>query len=348
MTTSQAPARPRDPLEEMLAEIWRDVLRADVVGIDEPFDSRGGQPASLDPMLERVEQVCGQRIPSELRSLRVTIAELADGLRSVGPGHGSRLYFARNIGAADARPPLFYLHGDINGGGFYCLGLAAHLGSDQPLYALAPHGANGEGVPATIEDMAAQRLRLVRTLQPAGPYQLGGHCNGALVAFEMACQLATAGERVDQVLLISPPIYPGPLVEARLHAVAWAGQFRRANTSARLQMIRRVALFPFTRPAAPTSAPRLASLPRDPSGTLEAYRPVLRRYRPRRYAGAVTVFWPAEEGTEYRRDPWRLWPSIAPRAEVIRIPGAHLSCITVNARELGHAMRARLRPGPRS
>jgi thioesterase domain-containing protein len=250
------------------------------------------------------------------------------------------------MGAPNPHPTLFYLHGDINGGGFYCLALAAHLGADQPMYALAPHGANGERVPDTVEAMATHRLQLVRTLQPEGPYQLGGHCNGALVAFEMACQLVAAGERVHNVLLISPPIYPGPLVETRLHAAAWIEQFQHGAGAARLQMLRRLVFFPFTAPArrAPMqiAAPSSGSLPRDPSGALTAYRSVLRRYRPRRYDGAVTVFWPQTQVTEFGRDPRRVWPSIAPRVEVVPVPGAHLTCITVNARELGHAMRARL------
>ena len=51
-----------------------------------------------------------------------------------------RLYFTRNVGTAagGSRAPLFYLHGDFDGGGLYCLSLASHLGLDQPLYALNP------------------------------------------------------------------------------------------------------------------------------------------------------------------------------------------------------------------
>ena len=38
---------------------------------------------------------------------------------------------------------------------------------------------------------------------PVGPYLLGGYCNGALVAFEMARLLVAAGERVDALILLA-------------------------------------------------------------------------------------------------------------------------------------------------
>ena len=37
----------------------------------------------------------------------------------------------------------------------------------------------------------------MRAIRPHGPYVLGGHCYGGIVALEMARQLRAAGERVD-------------------------------------------------------------------------------------------------------------------------------------------------------
>ena len=55
---------------------------------------------------------------------------------------------------------------------------------------------------STIEEMAARHIKMLREFQPEGPYLLGGHCNGGLIAFEMARQLADRGERVDLLALI--------------------------------------------------------------------------------------------------------------------------------------------------
>ena len=84
----------------------------------------------------------------------------------------------------------------------------------------------------------------------------------------------------------------------------------------------------------------------DPSGSLAAYGQLLRQYRPRRYRGAVSVFWALEEPAEPGCDPWRLWPAVARVAEIVSIPGGHLTCLTIHGRELAAAMRARLGPAP--
>ena len=80
------------------------------------------------------------------------------------------------------------------------------FGPDRPILAIAPHGIDGERVPASIEEMAADRLPLILEAQPRGPYVLGGHCNGALVAFETARLLVNAGHRVDLVVMIDPVV----------------------------------------------------------------------------------------------------------------------------------------------
>src|SRR5439155_9094971 len=71
------------------------------------------------------------------------------------------------------------------------------LGADQPVYALQAQGLDGKRPPhTTIEAMAAHYLDEIRTVQPEGPYFLGGFCLGAVIAFEMAQQLHAHGERV--------------------------------------------------------------------------------------------------------------------------------------------------------
>jgi thioesterase domain-containing protein len=49
----------------------------------------------------------------------------------------------------------------------------------------------------------------VRKLQPEGPYLLGGFCFWALVAYEVACKLAAAGQEVQLLCLVEAG-FPGP------------------------------------------------------------------------------------------------------------------------------------------
>ena len=62
------------------------------------------------------------------------------------------------------------------------------------------------------------------TVQPEGPYLLGGFCGGGLIAFEMAHQLRTQGQAVDLLVLIEPRAGPAPL---RLIGSRLAGGFIR-------------------------------------------------------------------------------------------------------------------------
>ncbi|TME46626.1 MAG: hypothetical protein E6I60_14960, partial [Chloroflexi bacterium] len=80
--------------------------------------------------------------------------------------------------------------------------LARCLDSARPVYAVHLHGLAKRTLPPTVEAIAADRLQAVRAARPHGPYVLGGHCNGGMVALEMAHQLRAAGERVKVVVLV--------------------------------------------------------------------------------------------------------------------------------------------------
>jgi thioesterase domain-containing protein len=53
-----------------------------------------------------------------------------------------------------------------------------------------------------VEDIAAYYIEAMQTLQPNGPYLLGGHSFGGVVAFEMAIQLQKQGHEVALVAII--------------------------------------------------------------------------------------------------------------------------------------------------
>lgn len=105
-------------------------------------------------------------------------------------------------GAQGQRTPFFCVHA-IGGAVFSYIELAQSLGPEQPFYALQARGLDGRGEPfEDIEQMAAEYVRAIRTVQPEGPYRLGGWSFGGVVAFEMARQLREAGARVDLLALL--------------------------------------------------------------------------------------------------------------------------------------------------
>jgi len=59
----------------------------------------------------------------------------------------------------------------------------------------------GQDLHMRIEDMAANYIKALQTVQHEGPYLLGGWSMGGVVAFEMAQQLQAQGQRVTLLAL---------------------------------------------------------------------------------------------------------------------------------------------------
>ncbi|MGH9949389.1 MAG: thioesterase domain-containing protein, partial [Pyrinomonadaceae bacterium] len=109
-----------------------------------------------------------------------------------------------------SRPPLFCLHAK-GGNVLFYRDLAKHLGEDQPFYGIQARRLGGRQVGhATVEKMAKHYIREIKSLQPDGPYFLGGASFGGLAAFEIAQQLHRNGEKVALLALFDTgtPDYP--------------------------------------------------------------------------------------------------------------------------------------------
>jgi thioesterase domain-containing protein len=99
-------------------------------------------------------------------------------------------------------PPLFLVHG-AGGNVLLYRSLAKHLAPDYPLYGLQSRGLDGKSAPlATVEEMAIEYLREIRSIQRNGPYHLGGYCMGGTVAYEMAQILHVKNEEVRLVAMM--------------------------------------------------------------------------------------------------------------------------------------------------
>ena len=73
-----------------------------------------------------------------------------------------------------SRPPLFCVH-PAAGIAWSYAGLTTPLGTDQPVYGLQARGLDGtEVLPASVKEMAADYLKKVRQVQPAGPVPAAG------------------------------------------------------------------------------------------------------------------------------------------------------------------------------
>ncbi|HEX2052024.1 MAG TPA: thioesterase domain-containing protein, partial [Actinomycetota bacterium] len=142
------------------------------------------------------------------------------------PAPGARVEMPPSIvplKPSGTRPPLFLAH-PSGGSVFTYFGLVRHVDPDQPLYGIEAAGLEGDAEPLDrMERMAARYVEAIRTLQPDGPYLVGGWSVGASIALEIALQLRAQGCDVPLVAAIDgagPTPGPRPGVGYLLWAFA--------------------------------------------------------------------------------------------------------------------------------
>ena len=184
-------------LEYQIAKIWKEVLDTNEVGIHDDFFDLGGHSLLAVRVINQ--------IATNLRKEAATVGHVHEpdggtpGRPAAAAASRRRVDLVR-LGAGTH--PFFFLHGDLRGGGYYCLQLAQRLGQAGPLIPVQPLGLDGAAVPSTIEALAAIHLQRIRAMQQHGPYRLGGYCHGGLIAFEMARQLEAQGESVESLVVL--------------------------------------------------------------------------------------------------------------------------------------------------
>ncbi len=145
------------------------------------------------------------------------------------------------IQTSGSKRPFFFLHGQWKGKAFFCFPLARYLGPDQPFYVLEPYTFESLPVPPTFEAIAAAHIKSMRTVQPEGPYLLGGWCNGALMAYEIARQLHAEGQKVDLLVMMNPmPLAPPILTKLSRGAITRFGNLLRIGQEKQLNWFTRL------------------------------------------------------------------------------------------------------------
>jgi amino acid adenylation domain-containing protein len=200
---------PRSETEKKLAAIWMELLKIDRVGIHDDFFELGGDSLLAMRAMSQIWEIFGVTVSVRALFPSLTIADLAATLTDHGKSQ-DRLACAAPIQSAGQRPAFFCVEYSPQ-----LRPLSLLLGADQPFFgiALEPYVIERLKPPYRMEDLAGHLTQAIREKQPQGPYYLGGFCQGATFAYEVARQLMAQGHNVGLLAMLEPK-YPSqsPLV----------------------------------------------------------------------------------------------------------------------------------------
>ena len=212
--------------------------------------------------------------------------------------------------------------------------LGRYLDADQPFYGLEARGVDGVRDPhETIEAMAEEYIDAIRSVQPDGPYFIGGYSAGGVIAFEMAHQLQDLGDEVGLLAMLDtfcPDLPADPDASTAEKLTDHIGSFLKLGLSyGQSYAKQRLAheKFRLRKMKAKTYEKVGRTIPvelRD-IGMIEAYTDAIHKYVLRPYAGRVVIFTAQDKGPSFSHvGPDMGWtPYAGGTIDVHRIPGTH-------------------------
>jgi nonribosomal peptide synthetase DhbF len=200
------PTPPRSPREQVLCELFGEVLGRPVGPADHFFEL-GGHSLLAARLAERIRAVLGVTLSLGHLFAAPTPASLDEHLEGAHPVDPFGVMLP--LRSAGPRPPLFCVH-PLAGTSWQYASLLRALGSDYPVYALQSRGVDGRrDLPGSLEEMVADYAAQIRRVQPAGPYHLLGWSLGGNIAHALAAWLERDGAQVALLALLDAyPIEP--------------------------------------------------------------------------------------------------------------------------------------------
>jgi len=334
-TANDASGETAGAVEATVSEIWKRLLCRDHIDRNADFFDLGGDSLMTLNMMFALEEELGVDLPVTMIFEAPTIAMLAAAIETRAAPTAALLVKIKDGEGA----PLFIVHG-VGGNVMELFGFGRRLDHAGHVYAIQAKGLDGHSEPnRSIGAMAEDYLAAIRAAFPGGAYHLAGYSSGGLVAFEMACRLAQAGEPAASLTLIDTQTnarqWPWRVWldvlrrRVRHHHAAMSGLGTRARLAYLLGLNRglrrRLAWrFGLDDSARPPAVP--ARVPGALRKVYEAMLAAIAAYHPGVYALPLTLIL-AEDSHPMMADPARIWPAHASALTIRTVPGDHFSMI---------------------
>ncbi len=322
-------AAPNTETEKQIAALWSALLDVERAGLDDDFFAQGGHSLLAVRLVARIESVLGRRIPLIELFHGPTIRQLAALVE--GYEYRQQVSYCQRLGGSGPKEPFF-----AGGSHPRYADLLEEATRIRPAYRLDVYALqsarllNGQALCHDIEEIAEHMLKEIRTIQPRGPYFLGGACEGALVALELARKLEAAGETVACLVLWTIPTQ----LSRKRKSAYWYSAARRLGYHAQ-SLLSKGSIRSFS--------------PRE-WWTLIKHEymeyvifSAMERYQPDgRINATTTMIWPSAVAPhlEVLGDYWKQFTN--DNLSVCTVKGEHDSWLDVSVFELGHLLAKRI------
>ncbi|CEM28128.1 unnamed protein product [Vitrella brassicaformis CCMP3155] len=194
---------PSTGVEKAITSIWQSLLGIEKVSVDADWFENGGNSLLAMRLVSCVEKECGAKLglaqllkASTVRGLAALVEEKRNNAEKQSRWHKCVIEITPKQ-PGSTRRPLFLVH--PAGGHVLCYApIGRHMGPDFPLYGVQATGfAAGEEPNQTVEAMARLYADAITTVEPSGPYRVGGWSFGGVVAYATCLELMRRGHTVE-------------------------------------------------------------------------------------------------------------------------------------------------------
>jgi acetoacetyl-CoA synthetase len=327
-------------LESLLTGLWEKLFGFSPIGLRDDFFELGGNSLHAASLVARVRALTGRDLSISIFLHASTIEQLAEAMRAGESGPAGLVVLREG----KRERPLFILH-SFASTLLELWALARAMECERAIYGIEARGLREGEVPhSSLENMAAEYIQQIRSIQPHGPYALAGFSFGGLIAFEMAQQLLQSQETIELVALVDTQ------VDERCLPFAARLAHQRNRLAIDIRELRdrsgrQVLAYAFLKLAHLADRLRLLAgkspehsgldeqalgeftLPPNMRRVRDGLRIAMAAYHPKPYAGKVTYF-QATIPNPRLPNPVGFWRSICHGGlEVIEAPGAHSDLI---------------------
>ncbi len=207
---SKAASQKHSHAQDDILRIWGELFKMEDLNAESDFFELGGHSLLLTRMQRMLKQEFGVQLTAADLFRNPTIAALGAWLEqakaaaklaaAIAAGHLStnnpRVIPIQPLGTGR---PVFVISQSM-----IFRTLAAELGTDQPVYALQmlDEEITSTAATASYDELIDFYVRLIREVQPAGPYRIAGWCVSGWIAYGVARKLEEDGDEIELLMIM--------------------------------------------------------------------------------------------------------------------------------------------------